>query len=162
MQWGPGGIGLGSAAAYSKGMIDRTMLGAYIDLKQRIAEAITVPNSGFRPSMRHASEGLAKSFTVAGEIWSYSTHPNGYAFTNGERGYSVIVSDEPERNAAFTSTELVAYLSAFTEHKNLNQLVVDMWLVRAEMEGVVQSAPGLPGHWQVRDPSPAESRTSTS
>ncbi len=133
-------------------MINRTMLGDYIRLKQRIADAITVPDSGFRPSLRHASEGLAKSFSIDGESWSYATHPTGYAFTNGERGYSVIVSDEAARNTAFTSTELVAYLSAFTEHKNLNQLVVDMWLVRAEMEGMVQSAPGLPGHWHVREP----------
>lgn len=131
-------------------MIDRPLLDAYVDLKQRIAAAIAVPESGFQPSMRHASEGLAKHFEIDGETWTYATHPGGYAFTNAERGYAIVVSEDPARNGAFTSTELVAYLGAFAGHKNLNQLVVDMWLVRAEMEGLVESAEGVPGHWRVR------------
>ncbi len=132
-------------------MIDRPLLNAYVDLKQRIAAAIAVPESGFQPSLRHASEGLAKCFAIDGEAWTYATHPGGYAFTNPERGFAVVVSEEASRNTAFTATELVAYLGAFAGHRNLNQLVVDMWLVRAEMEGLVQPAAGAPGHWRVRD-----------
>lgn len=130
-------------------MLDRSLLASYLDLKQRIAAAISVPESGFVPSQRHASEGLAKHLEIGGESWTYATHPGGYAFTNARRRFMVVVSEDDARNRTFTAPELLAYLGAFTVHENLNQLVVDMWLVRAEMAGLVQPAEGLRGHWRL-------------
>lgn len=128
-------------------MIELSQIAAYLHLKQEIATAVAQPDSGFQESRRHASEGLARSMTIAGEEWTYSTAKGGYSFTNPKRRFSVFVSDGPSRPATFTSPELLGYLRAFTALEELNQLVIDMWLTRAAMRGQVVEAAG---GWRLR------------
>ncbi len=121
-------------------MIDVAQIAAYLRLKREIAGAISLPDSGFQESRRHASEGLARSMTIAGEEWIYSTAKGGYSFTNPKRRFSVFVADDVARHSSFTSPELLGYLRAFTALDELNQLVVDMWLTRAAMRGQVEES----------------------
>jgi hypothetical protein len=129
-------------------MIEPSQIAAYLRLKREIAAAVAVPGNGFRPSGRQLSEGLARTMDIAGESWTYSTAKGGYTFTSPRRRFSVFIGDPPAPQEVFTSPELLGYLRAFTSLEDLNQLVVDMWLVRASMRGEVQEAPGgwrLPG-----------------
>ncbi len=128
-------------------MIELSQIAAYLRLKQEIAFAISKPDSGFQESRRHVSEGLARSMTIAGEEWTYSTAKGGYSFTNPRRRFSVFVADDPTCAATFTSPELLGYLRAFTALEELNQLVIDMWLTRAAMRGQVAEATG---GWRLR------------
>jgi hypothetical protein len=128
-------------------MIELSQIAAYLRLKYEIAAIVSQPDSGFQASRREMSEGLARSMTIAGESWTYSTAKGGYSFTSPRRRFSVFVADDPARHSTFTSPELLGYLRAFTALAELNQLVIDMWLTRAAMRGEVLEAPG--GGWRL-------------
>ena len=130
-------------------MIAVPQIAAYLHLKRGIAAIVAAPDSGFTPSKRHLSEGLAKQMEISGETWTYSTQKGGASLTNPRRRFSVFVADDATRNAFFTPTELLAYLRAFTSLENLNQVVVDMWLTRAAMQGLVQEVAEPRGHWRL-------------
>lgn len=132
-------------------MIEPRQIAAYLHLKRGIAAVVAAPDSGFQASRRHLSEGLARQMEICGELWSYSTQPGGYAFTSPRRRFSVFIADDPARHQLFTPAELLAYLRAFTALENLNQLVVETWLTRAAMQGVVAEADGVRGHWRLCD-----------
>jgi len=133
-------------------MIEPAQIRQYLALKRRLAAAVADPTtSGFRPSQREVSEGLAKSITLDGEIWTYSTDKGGYRFSNGRRRFSVVVADHGATADTFTSAELVGWLAAFTGLQNVNQLVVDLWLVKAAMQGVVREAATPRAHWLLVD-----------
>ena len=123
-------------------MIELSQIAAYLRLKYEIAAIVSQPDSGFQASRREMSEGLARSMTIAGESWTYSTAKGGYSFTSPRRRFSVFVADDPARHSTFTSPELLGYLRAFTALAELNQLVIDMWLTRAAMRGEVLEASG--------------------
>lgn len=123
-------------------MIELSQIAAYLRLKRDIAAMVAAPGSGFEPSRRHLSEGLARSMPIAGEDWTYATAKGGYSFTNPRRRFSVFVDDDPTRGATFTAPELLAYLRAFTALEELNLLVVDMWLTRSAMRGEVEQTTG--------------------
>ena len=131
-----------SSAPTSANMIELSQIAAYLRLKYEIVVAIAQPDSDFQPSRREMSEGLARSMTIAGESWTYSTAKGGYSFTSPRRRFSVFVADDPARHSTFTSPELLGYLRAFTALAELNQLVIDMWLTRAAMRGEVLEATG--------------------
>lgn len=116
-------------------MIELSQIAAYLRLKRQIAALVAEPDSGFEASRRHLSEGLARSMPIAGEDWTYATAKGGYTFTNPRQRFSVFVAEDPTANLSFTAQELLGYLQAFTALEELNQLVVDMWLVRAAMRG---------------------------
>jgi hypothetical protein len=128
-------------------MIELSQIAAYLRLKREIAALVAEPDSGFQATRRHLSEGLARSMPIAGEDWTYATARGGYTFTNPRRRFSVFVAEQPTANEGFTAQELVGYLRAFTALEELNQLVVDMWLVRAAMRGEVQQ---VAGGWRLR------------
>lgn len=133
-------------------MIEPAQIRQYLALKRRLAAAVADPDaSGFRPSQREVSEGLAKSLTLDGETWTYSTDKGGYRFSNGRRRFSVFVAEGGTDAHTFTSMELVGWLAAFTGLQNINQMVVDLWLVKAAMAGAVREAPAPRGHWLVVD-----------
>lgn len=133
-------------------MIEPAQIRQYLALKRRLAAAVADPAaSGFRPSQREVSEGLAKSITLDGETWTYSTEKGGYRFSNGRRRFSVVVAEGGTDANTFTSAELVGWLAAFTGLQNVNQMVVDLWLVKAAMQGVVREAPTPRAHWQLVD-----------
>lgn len=119
-------------------MIELSQIAAYLRLKRQIAALAAEPDSGFQTSRRHLSEGLARSMPIAGEDWTYATAKGGYTFTNPRRRFSVFVAEDAAANDGFTSPELLGYLRAFTALEELNQLVIDMWLVRAAMRGEVE------------------------
>ncbi|MBA3698909.1 MAG: hypothetical protein H0W78_08645 [Planctomycetes bacterium] len=128
-------------------MIEVSQIAAYLRLKREIAAQVAEPDSGFEASRRHLSEGLARSMPIAGEDWTYATAKGGYTFTNPRRRFSVFVADAPSANEGFTAAELLGYLRAFTALDELNQLVVDMWLVRAAMRGQVEQ---VGAGWRLR------------
>ena len=130
-------------------MIEVQQIAAYLHLKRGISALVAAPDSGFQSSKRELSEGLARHMELAGEKWTYSTQKGGYSFTNPRRRFSVFVADDAVRNAYFTSTELLAYLLAFTSLENLNQMVVDTWLIRAAMQRIVEEVPGVSRHWRL-------------
>jgi hypothetical protein len=121
-------------------MIALSQLASYLRLKQDIAKFIANPASGFQESRRHLSEGLSRSLTMFQETWSYNTQPGGYSFSHDQHHYSIFVANDPVRNARFTSQELVSYLRTNTTLKEINQLVVDMWLTHAAIRGEVTNA----------------------
>ena len=128
-------------------MIEITQVVAYLRIKSQVAVWVASPGSGFEPSRRELSEGLARTMDIAGEIWTYSTQKGGYSFTAPRRRFSVFISDDPAQHAVFSAGELLAYLRAFTALDDLNEIVVDMWLTRAAMRGEVAEMPGLRGCW---------------
>ncbi len=130
-------------------MLEARQIAAYLHLKRGIAAVVAAPGSGFQSSKRELSEGLAKQMDIAGESWTYCTQKGGCSFTSPRRRFSVFVADDARRNAYFTSAELLAYLRAFTSLENLNQLVVDTWLTRVAMQGVVAEVPDMRGHWRL-------------
>ena len=130
-------------------MIEVAQVAAYLRLKLAVAAAVHAPDSGFEPSRRELSEGLARTMPIAGESWVYSTQKGGYSFTAPRRRFSVFVADDPAQHAVFTAGELLAYLRAFTALGDLNEIVVDMWLTRAAMRGDVEEASGLRGCWRL-------------
>lgn len=130
-------------------MIELTQVAAYLRLKSQVAAWVAAPGSGFEPSRRELSEGLARTMDIAGETWTYSTQKGGYSFSAPRRRFSVFIADDPAQHAVFTASELLAYLRAFTALDNLNEIVVDMWLTRAAMRGMVAEAPGLRGCWHL-------------
>lgn len=132
-------------------MIDIRQIAAYLHLKRGIAAVVQAPNSGFQPSRRELSEGLAKQMEIGGESWTYSTQKGGCSFTSPRRRFSVFIADDRTRNAYFTASELLGYLRAFTSLENLNQLVVDTWLTRAAMQGQVAEVADVRGHWCLRE-----------
>jgi hypothetical protein len=134
-------------------MIELSQIAAYLRLKREIAGLVAEPDSGFQASRRHLSEGLARSMPIAGEDWTYATAKGGYTFTNPRRRFSVFVADAPASNEGFTAQELLGYLRAFTALEELNQLVVDMWLVRAAMRGEVEQVGTL---WRLKQADRAE------
>lgn len=119
-------------------MIEVSQIAAYLRLKREIAAQVAEPDSGFQSSRRHLSEGLARSMPIAGEDWTYATAKGGYSFTNPRRRFSVFVAEDGGAHDSFTSPELLGYLRAFTALEELNQMVIDMWLVRAAMRGEVE------------------------
>jgi hypothetical protein len=127
---------------YKPRMIEVSQLAAYLRLKRAIAAVVMDPGSGFQASRRHLSEGLARSLVIAGEEWTYATAKGGYTFTNPRQRFSVFVAEEPTANGGFTARELLGYLRAATALEELNQLAVDMWMVRAAMRGEVRQADG--------------------
>lgn len=127
-------------------MIEVSQIAAYLRLKREITALVAEPDSGFQASRRHLSEGLARSMPIAGEDWTYATSKGGYTFTNPRRRFSVFVA-EAGANDGFTAAELLGYLRAFTALEELNQLVVDMWLVRAAMRGEVEQ---VTGGWRLK------------
>ncbi len=128
-------------------MIEIAQIAAYLRLKAQVAAAVSAPESDFEPSRRQLSEGLARTMTIAGETWTYSTQKGGYSFTAPRRRFSVFVADDSAQHAVFTAGELLAYLRAFTALDDLNEIVVDMWLTRAAMRGEVEEASGHRGCW---------------
>lgn len=130
-------------------MIEVSQIAAYLRLKREIATQVAEPESGFQASRRHLSEGLARSMPIAGEDWTYATAKGGYTFTNPRRRFSVFVAEDGGVNDAFTSPELLGYLRAFTALEELNQMVIDMWLVRAAMRGEVVQ---VTGGWRLQEP----------
>ena len=132
-------------------MLDIRQIAAYLHLKRGIAALVSAPDSGFQPSRRELSEGLAKQMEIGGESWTYSTQKGGCSFTSPRRRFSVFIADDGTRNAYFTAAELLGYLRAVTSLENLNQLVIDTWLTRAAMHGLVAEVPGVRGHWCLRD-----------
>jgi len=133
-------------------MIEPAQIRQYLNLKRRLAAVVADPGtSGFAGTRRELSEGLAKTCSVDGETWTYSTEKGGYRFSNGRRRFSVFVAEGGAAAGAFTSPELVGWLAAFTGLQNVNQMVVDLWLVRAAMNGVVREANDLRGHWRLVD-----------
>jgi hypothetical protein len=129
-------------------MIEVSQIAAYLRLKREIAAQVAEPDSGFQASRRHLSEGLARTMPIAGEDWTYATAKGGYTFTNPRRRFSVFVAEAGGANDGFTSPELLGYLRAFTALEELNQMVIDMWLVRAAMRGEVEQ---VAGGWRLRD-----------
>ncbi len=131
-------------------MIEPAQIRQYLSLKRRLAAVVADPgSSGFAGTRRELSEGLAKTCTLDGETWTYSTEKGGYRFSNGRRRFSVFVAEGGAAADAFSSPELVGWLAAFTGLQNVNQMVVDLWLVRAAMNGVVREADELRGHWRL-------------
>lgn len=130
-------------------MIDIRQIAAYLHLKRGIAALVAAPDSGFQSSRRELSEGLAKQMDIGGESWTYSTQKGGCSFTSPRRRFSVFIADDAARHAYFTADELLAYLRAFTALDNLNHLVVDTWLTRAAMQGLVAEVPQVRGHWRL-------------
>ena len=130
-------------------MIEPAQVAAYLRLKSQVAVWVASPGSGFEPSRRELSEGLARTMDIAGETWTYSTQKGGYSFTAPRRRFSVFIADDPAQHAVFTASELLAYLRAFTALDDLNEIVVDMWLTRAAMRGVVAEAHGLRSCWRL-------------
>jgi hypothetical protein len=128
-------------------MIELSQIAAYLRLKRQIAALAAEPDSGFEASRRHLSEGLARSMSIAGEDWTYATAKGGYTFTNPRRRFSVFVAEDAAANEGFTAQELLGYLRAFTALEELNQLVVDMWLVRAAMRREVEQVGAI---WRLR------------
>jgi hypothetical protein len=132
-------------------MIDPEQLRQYLQLKRRLAAAVENPDvSGFEPSRRGFSEGLAKPFDLDGEAWTYATDGKGYRFSNAKRRFSVFVLADGSDREAFTSAELVGWLSAFTRHQNINQMVIDLWLVKAAGNGLVEDHPSVRGGFRLR------------
>lgn len=129
-------------------MIEVSQIATYLRLKREIAAQVAEPDSGFQSSRRHLSEGLARSMPIAGEDWTYATAKGGYTFTNPRRRFSVFVAEDGGANDSFTSPELLGYLRAFTALEELNQMVIDMWLVRAAMRGEVEQ---VTGGWRLRE-----------
>jgi hypothetical protein len=127
-------------------MIALTQIATYVQLKRTIAQVVADPNSGFQASRRHLSEGLARSMLIADEEWTYATSKGGYTFTHPRQRFSVFVAEDPRANTGFTAQELLGYLRAMTALEELNQVVIDMWLVRAAMRGDVQQVGRL---WQL-------------
>ncbi len=130
-------------------MLDAARIADYLAIKRRLASAIADPQSGFQPSMRERSEGLAKACDIDGETWTYATASSGYAFSSPDGSLSVTVSPDARRNACFTSTELAAWLRAGGGHDNITAFVVDNWLMRAEMAKTVERAKDQRGCWQL-------------
>jgi len=130
-------------------MIELRQIAAYLHLKRGIAAVVMAPNSGFQPSRRELSEGLAKQMDICGESWTYSTQKGGCSFTSPRRRFSVFIADDATRHGYFTAAELLAYLRAFTSLENLNQLVIDTWLTRAAMQGQVAEVHEVRGHWRL-------------
>lgn len=127
-------------------MIDAHTLSQYVKLKQRLIAVVSDPQaSGFQHSQREFSEGLARSIDVDGEPWTYSSVHNGYSFSHSRRRFRVTVPRSAPSPSAFTGAEILGYLQAFTAHERLNQLVVDMWLLKAAQAGIICDAPGVPG-----------------
>lgn len=131
-------------------MIEVSQIAAYLRLKREIAAHVAEPHSGFEASRRHLSEGLARCMPIAGEDWTYATAKGGYTFTNPRRRFSVFVADHQTTHGHFTSPELLGYLRAFTALEELNQMVIDMWLVRAAMRGEVEQ---VAGGWRLANPT---------
>lgn len=119
-------------------MIDADLVARYLGMKRRLHAAIADSGSGFQPSRRELSEGLAKTIDLDGETWTYSTQGEGYAFTHPRRRFRVVIGATSLDTV--TSAEILGYLQAFTTHQNLNQLVVDMWLLKAVRAGVLAEA----------------------
>ncbi|HYE04309.1 MAG TPA: hypothetical protein VEL07_02200 [Planctomycetota bacterium] len=130
-------------------MLDRGRIADYLATKARLAAAISDAASGFQPSMRERSEGLARSCSIDGELWTYSTTVNGYSFSSPDGALSVTVSPDAGRNACFTSDELANWMRAGGGHDNITAFVVDNWLMRAEMEQAVERAPDQRGCWRL-------------
>lgn len=130
--------GAGQPSGTSARMIALSEIAAYLKLKRTIAEVVADPDSGFQASRRHLSEGLSRSMTIADEEWTYATATGGYSFTHPRQRFSVFVAEDPRANAGFTAQELLGYLRAKTALGELNQLVIDMWLVRAAMRQEVR------------------------
>jgi hypothetical protein len=128
-------------------MIDYEQLNHYLRTKQRIAEIINDPNSGFEPSRRHLSEGLAHSMTIADQEWTYSTQTGGYSFTHPEQRYHIFIANDAAKNSYLTTNEIVGFLRSFPPTEQINALVVDTWMTRAAMRGEVVP---VPGGWRVR------------
>jgi hypothetical protein len=118
-------------------MIALSQLATYLRLKQELAAFIADPASGFQETPRHLSEGLSRTLIFHQESWSYSTQPGGYSFSSERGRFSVFVANDLALNRRFTSQELVAYLSGNTTLREINQLVIDMWLTHAAIRGEV-------------------------
>jgi len=131
-------------------MIDAAVIASYLATRRKIASAAANPDSGFEPSRREMSEGLCKMAVVDGDTWTYSTAPGGYLFTSPDRGASVFLPNDPARHESFTPSELVSWLRAGGEHDRLNEFVLENLLLRAEMDGVVERAPGQRGNWRLK------------
>jgi hypothetical protein len=131
-------------------MLDAAGIAEYLATKGRVAAAIGAPDSGFRESRRHQSEGLAHSCEIAGELWTYSTEGAAYSFTSPDGALSVVVSGDAARDACFTSAELAGWLRSRGGHDNISPFVVDNWLMRAELAGAVERAPDQRGCWRLR------------
>ncbi|MBA3845645.1 MAG: hypothetical protein H0X45_03245 [Planctomycetes bacterium] len=130
-------------------MLDAARIADYLAIKARLATAITESASGFQPSLRERSEGLAKACEISGEVWTYATAAHGYAFSSPDGSLSVTVSPDAGRNTCFTSDELANWLRAGGGHDNITAFVVDNWLMRAEMAQAVERAPDQRGCWRL-------------
>lgn len=135
-------------------MIEPSEIGDYVGQKRRIAGAVRAPDSAFSPMPDHLSEGLAQEFPVDGESWTYSPVRGGFDFAAPDGARRVFVADDPMRDQAFTARELLGWLRGHPRHANINQIALDAWLQLAAMAGVVEQAPGLPGHWRLRESAP--------
>ncbi len=132
-------------------MLDAARIADYLALKRRLAVAISDPVTGFQPSLRERSEGLAKPCEIDGETWTYATVVDGYSFSSPDGSLSVTVSPDAGRNAVFTSTELAGWLRAGGGHDNITAFVVDNWLMRAEMANAVERSSDQRGCWRLPD-----------
>lgn len=131
-------------------MLEPSDIRAYLALKQRVAAALADPASGFRPTRRGATEGLARVCEIGGERWTYASEAGGYGFTHPAGRVRVFIADDPARNGCCTAAELLGWLRGRTAHGRLNQFVVDNWLLRAATAGMVEPVPGVPGGWRLR------------
>jgi hypothetical protein len=131
-------------------MIDPAGIADYLATKSRVAAALSDPDSGFRETRRHLSEGLAHSCEIAGETWSYSTEGGAYSFTSPDGALCVVVSGDAGRDACFTSAELAGWLRSRGGHDRISAFVVDNWLMRAELAGAVERSSDQRGCWRLR------------
>lgn len=131
-------------------MLEPDAIARYLDLKARVAAAVSDPDSGFARERREWSEGLARTCAIGGEPWTYSASGDGWSFTSPDGTTSVAVSNDPARNACFTPNELAAWLQAGGRHARITTFVVDNWLLRAEIAGHVERAPDQRGCWRLR------------
>lgn len=131
-------------------MIDASAIASYLAARRRIANGAMQPDSGFEPSRRELSEGLCKQAVIDGDTWTYATAPGGYLFTSPDSGTTVFLPNDPARHESVTSSELVSWLRATGGHERLNEFVLENLLLRAELDGVVERAPGQRGSWRLK------------
>jgi hypothetical protein len=123
-------------------MIRLADIRAYLDLKERIAAAVLADDSAFIPSQRECSEGLARSIEVGGQPWTYAAQDDGYAFTNRQRRFSVLIRPHERDQRSFSGKELSRYLQCYTTTEDVSELVVDNWLAQACRQGHMQQVCG--------------------
>lgn len=131
-------------------MIETAAIASYLATRRKIASAAAHPDSGFEPSRREMSEGLCKQVVIDGDTWTYATAAGGYLFTSPDRGASVFLPNDPARHESFMPGELVSWLRAGGGHERLNEFVLENLLLRAEIDGEVDRAPGQRGCWRLK------------